>query len=131
MKKAITTSFLITSILLVMIFSGCASQVLYGSWQLSETIDANTLEVQNNANDMFSSMLVFTINRDKTVTFLDQEFGTFQKSRNEFTFTYTVEQGEEAKVQTGAWELSGMDLHIWLDEQPVIFHFVRVMKNDE
>jgi hypothetical protein len=129
MKKTIVFITLIVILLSTFLFTGCANQVLYGTWQLTETIDANTLRSESTTNSIFANIMVFKINRDKTVTFLDSEFGTFTKSRNEFTFTYMVEEGAEAKVETGAWELDGGTLRIWLDAEPVIYQFIRVEEN--
>jgi len=111
------------------LFTGCANQVLYGTWKLTDTIDAETLQPLDQSANMFANMMVFTINKDKTVTFLDKEFGVFTKSRNEFTFTYTTKEGEEEKIQTGAWELNGSELNIWVDDTPLIYRFSRVEKN--
>ena len=131
MKKTI----IIITILLVLVssalFLGCANQVLYGSWKLSETIDANTMQAQDASESMFSNVLIFKINRDKTVTFLDKEFGTFTKSGNEFTFAYTATEGEQAQIETGAWELNGVNLRIWIDSAPMIYDFVRVEMNGQ
>ncbi len=110
------------------IFSGCANKVLYGTWQLKETISVETGESQE---PMFANMMVFTINRDGTVTFADDVFGTYEKDRNEFTFTYSVDEGEEATVVSGAWELLGTDLYIYDDSQPYTYHLVAVKPTDE
>ena len=107
-------------------FTGCANQILYGTWQLQETVDAETGDSEE---PMFANMMVFTINRDGTVTFLDEVFGTYEKDGNEFTFTYAVDEGEEPKYESGAWELLGTDLYIYDDNKPLIYHFAAVTKN--
>jgi hypothetical protein len=117
---------IVTSVL----FTGCANQVLYGTWQLAEVIDAETMQPEDQSGDMFFNLMAFTINRDKTVTFLDSEFGTFTKSRNEFVFTYATIGEEEKTTQSGAWELIGGDLYIYVDDAPLIYHFVRVEMNE-
>ena len=110
------------------IFSGCANKVLYGTWQVKETINVETGESQE---PMFANMMVFTINRDGTVMFAGDVFGTYEKDRNEFTFTYTVDEGEEAQTVSGAWELLGTDLYIYDEDQPVAYHLVAVKTTDE
>ena len=130
MKKSIVFIILFALILSSFLFTGCANKVLYGTWKLQETINANTMQQEASSAGMFANMMYFTINRDGTVTFLNQEFGTFTKSRNEFTFTYNQLEDEEPEVETGAWELDGGNLRIWLDDTPVIYNFVRVESNE-
>jgi hypothetical protein len=113
---------------IVVAFSGCANKVLYGTWQLKETINSETGESQE---PMFGNMMVFTINKDGTVTFIDDVFGTYEKDRNEFTFTYTADEGEEAQTVSGAWELLGTDLYIYDDSQPYTYHLVAVKTTDD
>ena len=110
------------------IFSGCANKVLYGTWQVTETINAETGESQE---PMFANMMVFTINRDGTVMFADNVFGTYEKDRNEFTFTYAADEGEEETTVSGAWELLGTDLYIYDEDQPYIYHLVAVTTSDD
>ena len=114
----------------VSLFSGCANKILYGTWQLQETIDAETNESEA---PMFANMMVFTINKDGTVVFLDKVFGTYEMDRNEFVFTYTLdeESEEEPEVVSGAWELIGTDLYIYPDDTPAIYHLAAVSTSNE
>lgn len=112
----------------IVLFSGCANKVLYGTWQMTETINADTNE---SSEPMFVNMMVFTINKDGTVLFVDKVFGTYEKKGSEFLFTYAVDEGEEPKYESGAWELIGTDLYIYDETKPYIYHFVAVTKNDD
>ncbi len=130
MKKTTMFAIIIVAIINLLIFSGCASKVLYGSWQFTETIDAQTGESQE---PVFSNVItmVFTINNDGTVYFMDNLFGTYEKKGKEFTFTYKSKEGDEPNHVSGAWELIGTDLYIYDDNKPLIYHLVTVQKNDE
>lgn len=125
-KLLILASILILSFIL---FTGCANNILYGTWQMTETINADTGEAQDPG--MFANMMVFTINKDGTVIFLDKVFGTYEKDGGEFTFTYTVDEGEEPKYESGGWEIIGTDLYIHDDKTPLIYHFVSVLQTDD
>ena len=129
MRKFKILAVISVLVLGTLLFTGCANKILYGSWQLKETINAETDESEDPG--MFANMMVFTINRDGTVDFLDKTFGTYEKNGSEFTFEYAVDEGEEAKSESGAWELIGTDLYIHDDSKPLIYHFVAVTKADD
>jgi hypothetical protein len=129
MRKIKILALISVLILGVLLFTGCANKILYGSWQLKETINAETGEAEEPA--MFANMMVFKINRDGTVEFLDKTFGTYEKKGSEFTFDYVVDEGEEAKSESGAWELIGTDLYIYDESKPLIYHLVAVTTKDE
>lgn len=124
-KLLVLISVLIASVAL---FSGCANKILYGTWQMTETISAETGE---STEPMFKNMMVFTVNRDGTVMLMDSLFGTFEKDKNEYEFTYDVDEGEEAQTETGAWELIGTDLYLYDDNQPYIYHLVAVTRETD
>jgi hypothetical protein len=130
MRKFIITAVVIV-ILISVLFAGCANQILYGTWKMTETINAKTFE---SSEPMFANMMVFRIYKNGTVEFLDEEFGTFTKSRNQFTFIETSDEDdddEELLKVSGAWELDGGDLYIYPDETPVIYHLVRLQDKVE
>lgn len=127
MKKKFLTLIIIMTLLGSIFFTSCSNQMLYGSWQLIETINAETGQGEA---PMFANMMVFTINKDKTVTFLDKEYGKFTKSRNEFHFEQTSDIGEKMDV-SGAWEIIGSELFIYPDDLAVQYHFVKVQKQVE
>ncbi len=127
MKKYVIIFIVIIALFSTVFFTGCANRVLYGTWQLKETINAETFE---STTPMFANIMVFTVNRNGTVTFIDKEFGTFTKSRNEFRFIETSDEEEYMDI-TGAWELNGGDLYIWPDDIPVFYHLVAIQKKAE
>ncbi len=130
MKKTkillVVTALLLSSF----IFSGCTQNILYNTWQLQETIDAETKE---SSQPMFANIMVFEIKKDGTVVFMDKVFGTYEKSRNEFTFTYAEdeENPEDTPEQvSGGWEIIKNDLYIYPDTDPVIYKFAAVVTDD-
>lgn len=127
MKRNFILLILMIAIMSLMLFSGCASKVLYGSWQVKETINLETGEGQA---PMFANIMVFTINKDGTVYFADKEFGTYTKDRNEFYFVETSDKEEKMEV-SGAFELDGGDLYIYPDDAAVKYHLVAVEQKDE
>ena len=124
-KLLVLVSVLIVSAAL---FSGCANKILYGTWQMTETIDAETGESEE---PMFMNMMVFTVNRDGTVMLMDSLFGTFEKDGNEYEFTYDLDDDEDPKYESGAWELIGTDLYLYDENKPLIYHFVAVTRETD
>ncbi len=113
-------------------FTGCSEKnVLYHSWQMQATIDAETKE---ETEPMFANMMVFTINKDGTVDFLDDVFGTYEKDRNEFVFTYVEDEDDPESTPepiSGGWEIIGNELYIYPDTDPVIYKFAAVETKEE
>ena len=128
MKKIKILVLVSVLVMAVLLFSGCANKILYGSWQLKETINMDTNESQE---PMFANMMVFTIQKDGTVLLMDSEFGTYEKDGSEFIFTYDTDEGEEPKYETGAWELIGTDLYIYDETKPYTYHLVAVTRNND
>lgn len=109
-----------------MIFTGCANQVLYGKWRLYKVGDPETMQGQD---PMFPVSI--TLNKDGTVDMLDSPFGEFTKNRQEFEFKQTSDSDEEDKMEmTGGWEMkktqTGVELYIYPDDQQVYYVFQRL-----
>ncbi|MCK5129032.1 MAG: hypothetical protein KAQ68_04205 [Clostridiales bacterium] len=127
MRKTTTFLVIIMILLGIIVFSGCTNQVLYGSWQLQETTN---LESGMSDTPMFQNIMVFTINKDGTVFFVNKKFGEYTKSRNDFHFVQTSDS-ETMLDMHGAWEIIGGDLYIRPNDTPVEYHFAKVVKSEE
>jgi hypothetical protein len=139
MKKSRILVIILALLLSLVLFSGCKKNLLYNTWQLQEIVDAETKEGEE---PMFANMMVFTINKDGTVYFMDSLFGTYEMDRNEFTFTYeqdeddseenSEEDSENTPEQvTGAWEIIGSELYIYPDSDPVYYYFAAVETTED
>lgn len=131
MKKSRILVLIIALLLSLVLFSGCAKNLLYNTWQLQEIVDAETKEGEE---PMFANMMVFTINKDGTVYFMDSLFGTYEMDRNEFTFTYTQDEDDEESTPeqvVGAWEIIGSELFIYPDSDPVYYYFAAVETTED
>lgn len=101
---------------------GCANKMLYGSWKLVQSADADTGEFKDYD---FMFPIVLEIKSDGTVWMLGSLFGTYEKEGREYKFWYDND-GEKGELLTGGWEMIGAELFIYPDDIPVIYKFSRL-----
>lgn len=127
MRKRYTGIFatIVVVLMVGMIFTGCANEVLYGKWRVAQVGDPETMQGQE---PMFP--ITIAINKDGTIDMLDSPFGEFTKDRQQFEFKQTSDVGDDKMEITGAWELkktnTGIELYIFPDEQKVYYVLQRL-----
>jgi len=98
------------------LFAGCGSDILYGSWAHEYTSATNG---QNQHEPPFA--LTYEIRKDGNVYVRDYLFGSFDKKRSEFTYTF-----KNGEVISGGYKIEGYIMTIYPDSTDEIYVFQKV-----
>ncbi|MGI6316585.1 MAG: hypothetical protein ACOX17_07995 [Christensenellales bacterium] len=108
---------LLAALLVLVLLSGCTySSVLYGPWVIMKTTN-----LKNGLESDPPLAVTFDIRENGEVYMLGNLFGTYTRKGDTFTFEYTNYEGSVS----GGWELSGSQLLIYLDDEPMMYTFER------
>lgn len=126
-KKLGIIAIIIVLVVVSMMFTGCADQIKYGTWKVTQTGNPETGVFE----DSFFPITV-RLEKDGTVYLYDSEFGKVKESRQNYHFEQTSDLGDEKLIQDGAWEIDtenedgSIVMYIYPDDQKVVYKLVRI-----